>query len=104
MSPAPVIKDAAGARLETCRLCDQDFRRVDGIHVGSLRRGMIPNTPCDRVFVIHGGTMTDDNTRPWMAHVDGDVVRKKSGDARRFASAEAAYAVARKTAPQRWHP
>lgn len=99
-----MIKDAAVAGLVACRHCDRGFRRVDGVHIGSQRLGMIPSTPCDRVLVIHGGSMTDDNTRPWMAHVDGDVVRKKSGDARRFATAEAAYAAACKTAPRRWHP
>lgn len=75
-----------------------------GIHIGSQSLGMIPDSPCDRVFAAHGGNMTDNNALPWMAHVDGDVLRKKSGDARRFSSAEAAYAAARKASPKRWHP
>jgi len=48
--------------------------------------------------------MTTDNDRPWMAYVDGEPVRKKSGDARRFATSVTAYAAARKAAPERWHP
>lgn len=100
----PVVKDASSAGLVTCRLCDDGFRRVDGVHVPSQRLGMIPTTPCARVFAIHGGNMTDDNKRPWMAYVDGAPVRKQSGDARRFATASAAYAAARKAAPRRWHP
>jgi hypothetical protein len=100
----PVVKDSGTAGLVTCRLCDQGFRRVDGIHIGSQRLGMIPNTPCDRVFASHGGSMTEDNKRPWMAYVDGDVIRKRSGDGRRFSSAKAAYAAACKEAPRRWHP
>ena len=100
----PLIKDAETAGLVTCGYCDRGFRRVNGIHIGSQRLGMIPDVTCDRVFATHGGSMTDDNDRPWMAHVNGDVVRKKSGDARRFSSAEAAYAAARKAAPKRWHP
>lgn len=101
---APAIHDAATARFATCHLCDHGFRRVDGIHIGSQRLGMIPDAPCDRVFATHGGDMTDDNARPWMAYVDGAPLRKQSGDARRFATAKAAYAAARKAAPRRWHP
>lgn len=100
---APVIKDAGSAGLVTCDYCDRGFRRVDGIHIGSQRLGMIPDDPCDRVFATHGGSMTDDNKRPWMAYVDGDAIRKQSGDARRFSSAKAAYAAACKAAPRRWH-
>ena len=99
-----MIKDSATAGLATCGNCTRGFRRVGGIHIGSQRLGMIPDVPCDRVFAVHGGNMTDDNDRPWMAYVDGDPIRKKSGDARRFSSAEAAYAAARKAAPRRWHP
>jgi hypothetical protein len=98
------IHEAATAGRVTCGNCERGFRRIDGIHIPSQRLGMIPNTPCDRVFAIHGGNMTNDNERPWMAHVDGDVVRKKSGDARRFSSAKAAYIAACKAAPRRWHP
>jgi len=96
----PVIRDAGTAGLVQCRLCDDGFRRVGGTHVGSQRLGMIDDTPCDRVFAVHGGNMTDDNSRPWMAHVDGDPLRRQTGDARRYASAEAAY----DAAARRWHP
>ena len=99
-----MIKDAATAGLATCAHCDAGFRRVEGIHIGSQRLGMIPSVPCDRVFAVHGGSMTEDNKRPWMAYVDGAPVRKQSGDARRFASAKAAYSAAKRAAPRRWHP
>jgi len=99
-----MIRDAASAGLAQCHLCTTGFRRVDGIHIGSQRLGMIPDTPCEVVFATHGGNMTDDNDRPWMAHVDGDPLRRKSGDARRFATAAAAYNAACKAAPRRWHP
>jgi hypothetical protein len=97
--PEPMIKDATTASLATCSLCDRGFRRVNGIHVPSQRLGMIPATPCDRVFATHGGNMTDDNKKPWMAYVDGEPLRKKGGDARRFATAKAAYTTARKASP-----
>jgi hypothetical protein len=100
----PLVRDAATASLVQCLLCDADFRRVRGIHVGSQRHGMISNRPCERVFVAHGGNMTAGNTRPYLAYVDGEPLRRRSGDARRFASAAAAYAAARRTAPRRWHP
>ena len=99
----PLIHPSSHAGLVECGNCARGFRRIAGVHIGSQRLGMISNTPCNRVFATHGGNMTDDNNRPWMAHVDGDPVRKKSGDARRFATAEAAYAAARKAAPRRWH-
>lgn len=101
---APLIKNFATAGLVTCGYCNRDFRRVDGIHIGSQRLGMIPNSPCARVFVTHGGNLTDNNKHPWMAHVDGDVLRRRSGDARRFSSPKTAYAAARKAAPEKWHP
>jgi hypothetical protein len=99
-----LIKDSATADLATCGYCERGFRRVSGIHIGSQRLGMIPDSPCDRVFVMHGGNMTDDNKLPWMAHVDGDVLRKRSGDARRFSSAETAYSAAQAAATKKWHP
>lgn len=95
---------AATAGLVTCGNCDRGFRRVDGIHIASQRLGMIPDVPCDRVFAVHDGNMTDDNKRPWLAYVDGAPVREKSGDARQFSSIKAAYAAACKAAPKRWHP
>ncbi len=97
----PVVRDAATAGLVSCRLCDADFRRVDGVHVGSHLRGMIPPTPCDRVFATCGD---ESGARPWLAHVDGEPLRKRSGEARRFASPDAAYAAACGAAPRRWHP
>ena len=98
------IKDAISAGLVTCDLCDQGCRRVGGIHIASQRFGMIPASACDRVFASHGGNMTDNNKRPWLAYVDGTSIRKKSGDARRFTTAEAAYDAACKAAPKKWHP
>lgn len=99
-----VVRDAATAGLAQCGNCDVGFRRVNGVHIASQRLGMIPDVPCDRVFAVHGGSMTEDNKRPWMAYVDGEPIRKQSGDARRFATAKAAYAAACKAAPRRWHP
>lgn len=87
----------------TCGLCDHGFRRVEGIHVPSQRLGMIPATPCERVFAVHGGN-TNDNKRPWLAYVDGEPIRTQSGTTRRFVSSKAAYAAACKAAPRSWHP
>jgi hypothetical protein len=79
-----------------------EIRRVDGVHVGSHSLGMIPDTPCERVFATCGD---DSNAaRPWLSHVDGEPLRKQSGEARRFAAPAAAYAAARVAAPRRWHP
>jgi hypothetical protein len=44
-----------------------------------------------------------DTAHPWLAYVDGEPLRKKSGEARRFASPAAAYGAARKASPRRWH-
>ena len=85
-----------------CALCDAGFRRVDGIHIGSQRLGMIPDRPCKRVCAEQvAATLTD---RPWIAHVDGEPLRKRDGEVRRFATATAAVNAARKAAPRRWHP
>lgn len=84
-----------------CRLCEAGFRRVEGIHVGSQRLGMIPNTPCARVLVVR-----DDKPylrRPWLAHVDGTPLRRMDNVVRRFATAKAARAAALADAPCRWH-
>lgn len=97
-----MVKDAAVAGLVTCGNCDADFRRIGGIHIGSQRLGMIPNTPCDRVFATCAEGA--DTVRPWLAYVDGEPLRKKSGEARRFTSAKTAYDAARKASPRRWHP
>jgi hypothetical protein len=95
----PVTHDAATAGLAQCRLCDAGFRRIDGSHIGSQSLGMIPNTPCDRVFATCGDGSS--NPRPWLAHVDGEPLRKQSGCARRFATPAAAYAAACKAAPRK---
>ena len=36
--------------LVKCELCEIGFERVAGVHIGSQRLGMIPNTPCQRVL------------------------------------------------------
>jgi hypothetical protein len=85
-----------------CENCDRGFRRIDGIHIGSQRLGMIPNTPCKRV-----GAITDPEAAPrrrFVPHVDGAPLRKKDGEIRRFATATAAVNAARKAAPRQWHP
>lgn len=99
-----MIKAAGAAGLVTCGNCTKGFRRIDGIHIASQRKGMIPNTPCDRVFATHGCPTFGTDDRAWLAYVDGEPLRKKRGDARRFATAAAAYAAACKAAPKRWHP
>lgn len=103
MTPVPLIKSGprVARGLVRCGNCARGFRRVQGLHVASQRLGMIPTTPCDRVFAARMPAQISE--RPWLGYVDGDVVRKKDGDPRRFASAKAAYAAARKAAPRRWH-
>ncbi len=97
----PVIREAATAGLVQCHLCDAGFSRINGIHVGSQRLGMIPSSPCERVFATCGEDAA--TARPWLAHVDGEPLRKQSGEARRFSSAAAAYVAARRASPYRWH-
>lgn len=85
-----------------CGNCDRGFRRVNGVHVASQRLGMIPDTPCKRV-----GAAVDeaaDFRRRFVAYVDGELLRKKDGDVRHFATATAAVNAARKAAPRMWHP
>lgn len=96
------IHDAATAGLVQCGNCKVGFRRIRGIHIASQRLGMIPDIPCKRVFAVRGEGA--DTVHPWLAYVDGEPLRKKSGEARRFASAKAAYRAAREAAPKRWHP
>jgi len=88
--------------LDTCDYCDRGFRRVEGVHIGSRRLGMIPNEPCGRVRAIC--TDVTDGWKPWEARVDGETLRKPHGEPRRFSSAHAAYAAACKAAPKKWHP
>jgi hypothetical protein len=99
-----MIRDAATAGLVTCGNCDVGFRRVDGIHIASQRLGMIPDIPCERVFVVCDKSPKAPLARSWLAYVDGEPLRKKSGEARRYASAKTAYRAAREAAPKRWHP
>lgn len=98
------IQDAATADLVTCGNCDHGFRRVDGIHIGSQRLGMIPNVPCDRVFAACDKNPEAPLARSWLAYVDGQPLRTPPGEARRYTSKSTAYRAARKAAPKRWHP
>jgi hypothetical protein len=99
-----MIKAISSGR-DTCTNCDQGFRRVHGIHIGSQRLGMIPDSPCRRVFAAtQGDNTTKIANRSWTAHIDGDVLRQQSGKARRFSSAKAAYAAACQASPRQWHP
>lgn len=100
----PVIREAVSAGLVECAYCDKGFRRIGGVHIGSQRLGMIPNTQCEHVFVTHLGSATESNARPWIAYVDGEPLRRASSDARRFASPSTAYRAACAAAPRRWHP
>lgn len=96
--------DAATAGLVQCGNCDVGFRRVNGIHIASQRLGMIPDTPCDRVFAICDKSPEAPLARSWLAYVDGNPLRKQKGEVRRYASASTAYRAARTAAPKRWHP
>jgi hypothetical protein len=98
-----MIREAATAGLATCHCCDQGFRRVAGIHIGSQRLGMISNEPCARVFATCD-QKAPDLARSWLACVDGAPLRKGSGEVRRYTSASTARRAARKAAPRRWHP
>lgn len=98
-----MIRDAATAGLATCRLCEQGFRRENGVHVGSQRLGMIPTTPCERVFAVHGGNATALDVRPYLAYIDGKPLLSRLDVPRRYASAEAAYRAACQFSPRRWH-
>ncbi len=84
-----------------CRLCAAGFRREDGVHVGSQSLGMIPATPCERVFVVRDAKPY--LRRPWLAHVDGAPLRRMDGVVRRFATARSARDAAFASAPRRWH-
>jgi hypothetical protein len=96
-----LIKDVRIADRIQCGNCDVGFRRINGVHIGSQRLGMIPDTPCTRVFAARAGQATDE--WPWIAYVDGKPVRKKNGKLWYYATARDAYAAARKAAPRRWH-
>jgi hypothetical protein len=98
-----VVRDAATAEAAQCRLCDAGFRRVNGIHIGSQRLGMIPDTPCDRIFVVLGDTAPNVR-RPWVAYIDGKQFCSRLGAPRWFASAKTAYAAACAESPRKWHP
>lgn len=109
---SPVIKDlhatlsgedSGTAGLVTCGNCNRGFRRVDGIHIGSQRLGMIPDAPCDRVFATCD-KKAPDLARSWLAYVDGEPLRKSRGELRRYTSAATARRAARKAAPKKWHP
>jgi len=100
---APVIKDAGSAGRATCDYCDRGFRRVDGIHIGSQRHGMIPNAPCDRVFATCD-KKAPDISRSWLAYVDGAPLRAHNGEIRRYTAASTARRAARRAAPRRWYP
>ena len=95
----PLIYPAHSAGLVQCGNCERGFRRVAGVHIGSQRLGMIPDSPCQRVFATHGGS----DVKPWMAYVDGSPVCTSLGYARRFKTARAAYRAALLAAPKRWH-
>jgi hypothetical protein len=99
----PVVHLAGRAGLVTCAHCERGFRRVAGTHIGSQKLGMIPDTPCQRVFATHLDNVTDLNLKPWIAYVDGLRLLSSIGKVRRFASAETAYQAACEAAPKRWH-
>ncbi|HSX23223.1 MAG TPA: hypothetical protein VLE97_10670 [Gaiellaceae bacterium] len=87
----------------SCSLCEAGFRRVDGIHIGSQRLGMIPNRPCERVFATCD-LAAPDLSRSWLAYVDGEPLRTTGGEPRRYATSSTARRAARRAAPRMWHP
>lgn len=95
-----VERPAETAGLVGCRLCEAGFRRaVGGVHVGSQRKGMIPNQPCERVFAAHGGVATEINAKPYLAYVDGAPIKNADGVPRRFGTARTAFKAAQRAAP-----
>ena len=99
-----LLCEAGSKAMPHCGLCDAGFRRVDGIHVGSQRLGMIPDRPCRRVYAdqLEDAAVHE---RRFVAYVDGDILRvKATGEVRRFATATAAVSAARKASPRKWHP
>ena len=90
--------------LASCGNCDRGFRRVEGIHIGSQRLGMIPNTPCDRVIAVCDKRPNVPLARSCLAYVNGSPLRARNGDVRRYTSKSTAYRAARKAAPRKWHP
>lgn len=91
-------------RNDQCANCDHGFRRVEGLHIGSQRLGMIPSTPCDRVLAVCNKRSEVPLARSWLAYVDGSPLRTPGGEFRRYTSKSTAYRAARKAAPRRWHP
>lgn len=98
-----VVRPADTANLITCPYCDKGFRRVNGRHVGSVKLGMIPDTPCERIFAAHVGNATEHNKKPWLAYVDGAPLENANGVPLRYAKADIAYQAAKKWSPRRWH-
>lgn len=103
-APLVHVDQREGDPMPTCARCDAGFRRVDGIHVGSQRSGMIPHEPCRRIFATHDATGWPRRRDHWLAFVDGELLRGEDGEARHFASALAAYDAARVASPRLWHP
>lgn len=78
--------------IRNCPRCDIGTPRTHGWH---------GKHACELVYAAHVGAATEINARPWLAYVDGDCLRRKSGDGRRFATPAAAYRAACKAAPDR---
>ncbi len=85
------------ARAARCRLCDAGAPRVGGLHVGSQSFGMIPTTPCDRVFVARDALPGS----PWLAYVDGEPLYEPSGRLRYFRTPAEGYGAATRSAATR---
>jgi len=98
---APFIANRADVE-EPCGYCERTFRRVHGIHIGSQRLGMIPSEPCTRVAAVEQPSISN-NKKPWLAFVDGEALRDRHGEVKRYTTAAHAYRAACKAAPKRWH-
>lgn len=65
-------------RKHTCGDCAIGHRRINGMHVATQRKGMIPTIPCDAVVAVpvpgHAGAQVQ-----WTVYVDGELLRTKRG-------------------------
>lgn len=95
--------------MRKCGDCEAGFRRVDGIHIGSQRLGMIPDTPCDAIVAERYGHGDDSMRyqggprRQWGVRVDGELLLTKAGVGRAYTTEAAALRAGRKASPKRWH-
>ena len=101
MRAAVKERPAASAGMQRCRYCEMGFRRVNGIHIGGQRKGMIPNQPCELVFAVRVALLLDG--KAYWAYVDGEPIKSPTGIPRRYKTAASAYRAACRMAPFKEH-